>query len=145
MSRHWLVVADSSRTRIFSLEEPPASRLQAVETLDNPEAGAHAQDIDADRPGRAFDSSGRGRHAMGTGVDPVTQSMTRYVKSVGDYLGAACQQGRCNRVMLVAGPRLLGMLRQQLELPPGTDVRELEKNLGQFDINELQSHLPERL
>jgi len=144
MSRHWFVVADNNRTRIFTREEPGA-RLQAVETLDNPEAGAHAQDIDADRPGRAFDNVGVGRHAMGTEVDPVTQGLHRYVKTVTGFLGSACQDGRCNRVMLVAGPRMLGMLRQQLELPPGTDVQELEKNLGQFDVNELQSHLPERL
>jgi protein required for attachment to host cells len=144
MSRHWFVVADNNRTRIFTRDEA-GGRLQTVETLDNPEAGAHAQDIEADRPGRSFDIVGGGRHSMGTEVDPVTQGLLRYVKTVTGYLGAACQDGRCNRLMLVAGPRLLGMLRQQLETPPGTEVLELEKNLGQFDSNELQSHLPERL
>ncbi len=144
MSRHWFVVVDNNRARIFTRDEA-GGRLQAVETLDNPEAGAHAQDIDADRPGRSFDSVGGGRHAMGTEVDPVTQGLLRYVKAVTGYLGTACRDGRCNRLMLVAGPRLLGMLRQQLELPPGTEVLELERNLGQFDSNELQSHLPERL
>lgn len=144
MSRQWFVVADNSRTRIFTREEP-GGRLQAVETLDNPEAGAHAQDIDADRPGRSFDSVGGGRHSMGTEVDPVTQGLLRYVKTVTGFLATASGDGRCNRVVLVAGPRLLGMLRQQLDLPANVEVSEIDKNLGQYDANELVDHLPARL
>ncbi len=144
MSMHWFVVVDAGRTRVLTRDEP-GGRLQTVEIIENPEAGSHARDIDADRPGRAFDSAGAGRHAMGTEVDPVTQSQLRYVKKVTDYLGDACQQGRCSRLMLVAGPRMLGMLRQQLDLPAGAETQELEKNLGQFEINELAAHLPEGL
>lgn len=141
MSSRWIVVADSSQARIFGMDDPQGG-LQQLETLEHPEALKHARDINADRPGRAFDSKGAGRHAMGTAVDPVEQEQIRFAKEIGAYLKAACQDGRCKRLLLVAGPRLLGELRQHLDLPPGVTVSELEKNLGQFDANEIRGHLP---
>jgi protein required for attachment to host cells len=47
--------------------------------------------------------------------------------------------------MLVAGPHLLGQLRQHLDLPADVQVSELEKNLGQYNAREIRTHLPERL
>lgn len=143
MSKHWIVVADNSHARIFTLDDP-AGGLLMVDTLEHPEAREHSRDINADRPGRAFDSKGAGRHAMGASVDPVEQEIIRFSKEVAAHLRAACQDGRCDRLLLVAGPRLLGHLRQHLDLPPEVRVAELEKNLGQFDANEIRSHLPER-
>jgi protein required for attachment to host cells len=144
MSKHWIVVADNSNARIFTVDEPRGGLYQ-VDVLEHPEARGHARDINADRPGRSFDSKGEGRHAMGVAVDPVEQEVIRFSKQVGEHLKAACQDGRCNRLLLVAGPRLLGLLRQHLDLPPDVEVAELEKNLGQYDTREIRSYLPERL
>lgn len=144
MSNHWIVVADNGSARIFTVDDP-RGELQEVETLEHPQAREHSRDINADRPGRAFDSKGEGRHAMGVSVDPVEQEVIRFAKEVGTHLKAACLDGRCKRLMLVAGPRLLGQLRQHLDLPADVQVSELEKNLGQFNAHEIRSHLPERL
>lgn len=144
MSNHWIVVADNSTARIFTVDDPQGDLL-AVDTLEHPAAHERAQDINADRPGRSFDSKGGGRHAMGVSIDPVEQEVIRFAKEVGGYLKAACLDGRCARLLLVAGPRLIGELRQHLDLPPGVQVTELEKNLGQYDAREIRKHLPERL
>jgi protein required for attachment to host cells len=82
---------------------------------------------------------------MGVSVDPVEQEIIRFTKQVGKHVKAACLDGRCNRVMVVAGPHLLGLLRQQFDLPPDVRVTEIEKNLGQYDAREIRSHLPEKL
>jgi len=144
MSKHWIIVADNSVARIFTVEDP-RGELQQVDLLEHPEAHEHARDLNADRPGRSFDSAGEGRHAMGVSVDPVEQEIIRFTKQVGKHVKAACLDGRCNRVMVVAGPHLLGLLRQQFDLPPDVRVTEIEKNLGQYDAREIRSHLPEKL
>lgn len=144
MSNHWIVVADNSTARIFTVEDPEGG-LVAVDTLEHPAAHERAQDINADRPGRSFDRKGGGRHAVGVSVDPVEQEIIRFAKEVGTYLRAACLDGRCARLLLVAGPRMIGELRQHLDLPANVQVTELEKNLGQYDAHEIRSHLPGRL
>ena len=144
MSKHWIVVADRSKARIFTVDDPHGA-LQEVETLDHPEGREHARDINADRPGRAYDSSGQGRHAMGTSVEPMEQDAIRFSKEVSEHLRAACQDGRCNRLLLVAGPDFLGLLRKELNTPPDVRIKEIDKNLCNFDAREIRSHLPDRL
>jgi len=82
---------------------------------------------------------------MGVSVDPVEQEIIRFARQVGEYLKAACLDGRCNRLLLVAGPRLLGRLRQHLDLPPDVRLVEIEKNLGRLNAREIRARLPERL
>lgn len=144
MSNHWIVVADNSSARIFTVDDPHGD-LQQIGMLEHPQAHEHARDLNADRPGRSFDSKGEGRHAMGASVDPVEQEIIRFAKEVCEYLKAACLDRRCNRLLLVAGARLLGQLRQHLDLPPDVQVTELEKNLGQYNAREIRGHLPARL
>jgi len=144
MGEHWIVVADNSRARIFSVDQEDG-RLQPVVTLEHPEGRKQSREINADRPGRAFDNVGEGRHSMGTVVDPVEEERLRFTRRIGDYLRAACIKGRCRRLLLVTGPHQLGLLRKHLELPPGTRVSELGKNLGQYATQDLGKHLPKRL
>jgi protein required for attachment to host cells len=144
MSEHWIVVAESTRARIFSVD-PEDGQLHPVVTLEHPEGRKQAHEINADRPGRVFDIVGEGRHSMGTEIDPVEEDRLRFAKRVNEYLRAACLAGRCKRLLLVAGPHQLGLFRKHLELPPGTTLTELEKNLGHFEAQELRQHLPQRL
>jgi hypothetical protein len=68
MSKHWIVVADQSKARIFTVDDP-RGELQELEQLEHPVGRDQAQTLGSDRPGRSFDSSGQGRHAMGTSVE----------------------------------------------------------------------------
>jgi protein required for attachment to host cells len=140
MSKRWVVVTDNVKTRIYSVAHDDGI-LHPVVTLAHPEGHEKSQDIEADRPGRAYDIVGHGRHGVGTAVDPVEQVRIRYAKRIVEYLRSACQADRCNRLLLVAGPHLLGLIRKHLDLPPGVSVTELEKNLGPFDDHEVQEHL----
>ena len=113
--------------------------------LEHPQARDREQTLTSDRPGRSFDSKGRGRHAMGTTVEPGKQENIRFAKQVADYVQAAHNEGRCNRLLLVAGPPLLGLLREHLKKISGMKISGIEKNLGQYDALEIRKHLPERL
>ena len=145
MSKPWIVVADQSKARIFTVDNPRGP-LQEVEALEHPEGRERIQDLTTDLPGRAFDSSGvGGRHAMGTSVDPRQQEAIRFAKLIAEHVRSGCTQGRCDRLLLVAGPEFLGLLREHLDTINGIDISEIGKNLGQYSSHEIRSHLPERL
>lgn len=144
MSRLWVIVADQSKARIFTVADPRGALLHVGE-LEHPEARDREQTLTSDRPGRSFDSKGQGRHAMGSTVEPGKQENIRFAKQVADHVQAAHNEGRCNRLLLVAGPPLLGLLRESLESLSGMKITEVEKNLGQYDAAEIRQHLPERL
>ncbi|MDH3872449.1 MAG: host attachment protein [Gammaproteobacteria bacterium] len=144
MSRPWIVVADQSKARIFTVDDPQGA-LQEVDHLDHPEARDRSQTLTSDRPGRSFDSGGQGRHAMGTAVEPKEQEAIRFAKQIADHLRTACHEKGCNRLVLVAGPPFLGMLREQLASVNEIAITEIQKNLGQYSPHEIRTHLPARL
>lgn len=144
MSKLWVVVADKSKARIFTVADPRGALLDEG-ILEHPQARDREQTLTSDRPGRSFDSKGQGRHAMGSSVEPDRQETIRFAKHITDHLQAAHYKGRCDRLMLVAGPPLLGLLRENLKTASGMKISELEKNLGQYDAPEIRKHLPERL
>ena len=144
MSRKWVVVADQSRARIFTVDDAHGPLLQ-VDELEHPEARKREQELISDRPGRSFDSAGQGRHAMGTSVEPKKEEAVRFAKQIADYLQVAHHEGRFNRLLLVAGSPLLGLLRDKLKSLSGTKISEIDKNLGQYEAPEIRSHLPDRL
>ncbi|MGD2111970.1 MAG: host attachment protein [Gammaproteobacteria bacterium] len=144
MSKHWIVVADQGRARFFTTASPRGA-LMEVATLDHAEARERTQELRSDRPGRSFDSAGDGRHAMSSPVDPKKQEAIRFAKQIAEYLQQAYNDGRCDELLLVAGPEFLGLLREQLNSAPEFRISEIEKNLGQYDPQEIRAHLPERL
>ena len=144
MSKHWVMVADKSKARIFTVADPRGALMDEV-VLEHPQARQREQALTSDRPGRSFDSKGQGRHAMGTSVEPDQQETIRFAKQIADHVQAAHNEGRCDRLLLVAGPPLLGLLREPLNTLTGLRVSEIEKNLGQYDAREIRKHLPERL
>jgi len=143
MSELWVVVADQSKARIFTVSD--TSTLIAAGELTHPEARDLEQDLKSDRPGRSFDSKGAGSHAMGSEVEPARQETIRFAKQVSDHIHAAYNEKRCGRLVLAAGPRLLGLLRENLKSVSGMEITEVEKNLGQYDAVEIRQHLPKRL
>jgi len=144
MSKHWVVVADKSKARIFTVADPRGALLDEG-ILVHPQARDREQELSSDRPGRSFGSKGQGRHAMGSSVKPDQQETIRFSKQIADHVLAAHNEGRCDRLLLVAGASLLGLLREHLKTPSGLKITEIEKNLGQYDAREIRKHLPERL
>ncbi len=141
----WVVVATSARCRIFT-QKAHAAPLEAVSEFDDPDARLKPGDLNTDRPGRTFDSAGKGRHAMGTAVNAAEQRSIRFAKRVADRLDRARQRGRFSRLVLVADPRFLGHLRHGLH--PATRSRltaEIGKNLAAQDPESIRNHLPYRL
>lgn len=116
MSRDWIAVADRCRCRIFA-QESRHGPLEEVLDLVSSNGSLKNQDINSDRHGRAFDSSGQGRHAMSPSVDPATQEAIRFAKDVSTRLDEARKKKRFSHLYVIAEPRFLGYLRAAFNRP----------------------------
>lgn len=142
---NWVVVADSASAKIFSVAGPRSS-LEERETLDHPEGRLPAGEINADRPGRSFASAGKRRHAMEREVDPKKQGIITFARRVVDLLENARAQGELERLILVAAPEFLGLLREHLSAETKRIVEnEFALNLTGMPADDIRAHLPEKL
>lgn len=145
MNTTWVLVADSSRARIFRAEKPLGG-IEEIETLTHPESRLHEQKITSDFPGRSFDSHGPGRHAMGAKVDVKQHEQHTFAKQICERLDSARGQGKFQQLILVATPALLGLLRKHMSEETAKQVTyQLDKNISRLQAGEIRRYLPERL
>lgn len=113
MSGTWVVVADSSRVRFFSLESRSEPLLE-LDGMVHAEGRMRDQDEVCDRQGGIAGGHGEGGHAFEAKTDLKHHEMEVFAKQIADKL----EHGRVNhdyhKLMLVAPPAFLGVLRQTL-------------------------------
>lgn len=140
-SEWWVVVADSSRARIFEATELP-SPLRELEDLIEPEGRMAGRELLADRPGRSFESVGGARHALVTPTGPRVASRQRFAQRIAERLDRGLGEGSFRKLALVAPPAMLGALRGALS--PQCKVRcalELASDVGRFGRVQIERHL----
>jgi protein required for attachment to host cells len=143
----WVVLVDGARARVVA-NTGPGIDLQPVYEKEDAKAMLPAREIEADRPGRTFDSGGRGdaaaqgRHAYEPPTDPRRKQQADFIKGVAELLEDAALKGSFNRLVLIAPPKALGDLRASLAKTVSRMVsEEIPKDLVDVPMHEL----PERL
>lgn len=146
MTTTYVLVADASRARIFSLESNKDS-LYEIATLTHPQSRLHEHELTSDLPGRVFDSNSvGGRHALEQKSSPKHKEALSFARAIGERLEAARIAGDFEQLVLVAGPPFLGVLREQLSAETSKRVTlEIDKELTRLDAAALRSRLPEKL
>jgi len=141
MSGTWIIVADASRARIF--EKAAASEdIHEKETFTHPASRLHEQELTSDLPGRAFDSKGEGRHAMGAKHDPKQNEAEEFARQLADHVEKARVDHRFDKLNIIAAPAMLGHLRAAMSDEARKLVTlELDKDLTQHSIEDIQQHL----
>lgn len=138
-----IVVADSSRARIFTTDSP-STPLNEIQTMAHPEGRMHEQDMVSDLPGKGAGNSSN--HAYQEIVEPKQQEMIAFAKRTGDYLEDARKADKISSLLVVAAPAFLGELRKQMSDETNEMVAfELDKNLTQHNIEDIRNHLPKYL
>ena len=141
MHEKWLVVADRVGARMMAIRDGGRT-LEPRITLENPDGRLKDGDIDADRPGRSFDSGGEGRHAMSREEAPHERVAADFAREIGATLAKARGEGRLAELVLVAEPRFLGLLRRALNTPTtACVVASVDKSLTHLAAAELVAHL----
>jgi len=108
-----VVVADYAVARFYRLPNA-AVRLELIDALSNPSARTTERELVSGRPGRMFD--------RGTGhpqsFDPRSRHKRifeeNFARSIARRIGRQLAAERADELVVVAGPRLLGLIELQL-------------------------------
>ena len=112
----WVIVASAARARIFETSGR-GKPLEEIADLVNPEERLQRQDLGGHKPGRTFDSQGEGRHAMEAPTDPKDKNALDFAREVVETLEKALHDNRFDALCVIAAPRFLGQLREQMSDP----------------------------
>ncbi len=142
MSMAWVVVADAARARIFSSGQN-TSTLKELETLAHPEGRMHEQKLVSDLPGRRHGASVGGQHSVGDEVEPKKQEAINFARSIADHLDKARAENKFSKLIIIAAPAMLGMLRDSISNETEKLlVEEIDKDLTQHSEEDIRKHLP---
>lgn len=141
MASTWVVSADAGRARIFELNGKER-HLQEIADLVNPEGRASERELNSDAQGRYF---GRGERTQGhsTGdANSVGHANEMFSREVGRYLEKARNEHQFDRLVLVAPPKFLGLLRRSLSKGvQSTVTEEMDKDLSWLDTRDIERHI----
>jgi protein required for attachment to host cells len=112
-----------------------------VAELEHPEAAARESSFASDRPGRAFDSFGAGRHAMAAGETGRDHEARRFARELADRLSRGIGAGEFEYIVLIATPTFLGHLRAALsETASRAVIHEVAKDLTGLDVESIRNY-----
>jgi protein required for attachment to host cells len=116
-----IVVADERQASFYDAVTPK-SPLTERASLHNERSGKRDIEMESDRPGRRFGGTGvggaEGHHHGVTGEkSTVHHELTLFAKEVARKIETDRARNEFDRLVLVAGPKMLGLLRQSLSNP----------------------------
>jgi len=122
----WILVADEFRARLFEAQAKDG-KLEEIDDITYPEGRMQDGEMTRDRLPRVHESVGGARHA----IEPHTSIRDKVHLKFARELAERLEHGRVNHayeeLVLVAGPRFLGLLRSTI----GHEVSKLlVKSIG---------------
>ncbi len=142
MTRVWVLVADSSAAEIYSAPHLHG-QLTLVEKLSHDESRLRSGQLYADAPGRVHDRFGPGRHSMDVRDHLRDEEHHRFARQLNSRLSTAQRQGRYERLVVMASPAFLGVLRETMDKGvSGALELEVPKNLVGHDPQAVADHIP---
>jgi len=140
MNNIWILVAHRSGARLFE-NAGPGKGLNLIEEIAHPEGRLKDGQINADKPGRAFDTFSR-RHSVSQEKGPSDQVTTVFARRLSSLLDKARAQNRYAKLVLVAEPNFLGEPRGALNNQTAALVTStLNKDLINVENRDLPEHL----
>ena len=141
MNKTWVLVANQAEARIYSADRVPKN-LILVDTLTHQEGAAHARDLTSDAPGRVHDRMGSARHSMEPDTGVKEEGRRRFVKEMVGRLESAHFHGDFDRLVLLAAPAVLGVIRKTLSSKlEKVVIKEIPKDVIGQDLEKIQVQL----
>ena len=139
MATTWIIAADESRARVLQVLDRE-QRLSEIDDLVNPAGRAQDRELQTDAEPR-FNGSQGGPASDSERQGAVEHSARTFAKEVGRYLDKARNEHRYDQLIIVAPPKVLGMMRKEL----GKEVEklvadELPKDLSWFNAREIERY-----
>lgn len=141
MEPTWIVVADSARARFFR-RGSRWQEMEEVEVLTHPESRLHDGDLKTGGEGRQYESSASASRATDPQVSPSEKEAADFAREVAAKLQDARTGNHYKKLVLVAPPKFLGLLRDTLDAATATCItQELDKNLVQHEVQAIRDTL----
>jgi len=146
-----IVVADRSEARFYDMVSFTGA-LQPAGTLTDAKARLHERDLVSDRPGRVFDHaappSGRrgavAHHGTGGERSAREHEAESFAREIAKALEVATREHRLDRIVLMAAPAFLGLLREALPRAVKSVIfAEVHKDLVHQTDDVVRQHLPQ--
>lgn len=116
----WIVVVDSGRGKIY-VQDKHNSELQEEVDLVHPSARLRGVELSSDRPGKHVGAFGQGQHVFDARTNVKDHEVEIFAKEIAERLETGRTSGQYQKLVLMAPPEFLGVLRGQLS----DGVREL--------------------
>jgi protein required for attachment to host cells len=112
----WILVATASRARLFHAGAR-SKGWELVTEREHPESRAAGHELLADKPGTTRQSGGETSRSsmMDPRTDPKEVEAKKFAHELGKLLAKGVDDGAYHRLVLVAPPQVLGLLRAELE------------------------------
>lgn len=140
----WIVTANAGCAHFFS-QETPSAPLEKIDEIFNDKSSLHTADTESDRIGQHAASSSK--HSVGAPTQPSGYQPNQtpaehhaelFAREVSRFLLHGYQDGHFQRVVLMASPEFLGVLRSVLDARlAAVVVKEINKDYTQCSVPEL--------
>lgn len=105
----WVLTANRSFAKVYQVKNLGRD-FEEVYHVEHPDGRKKGSEIYSDRPGRAFDSVGGGRHALGETVDAHEHDQQVFTKQLAHYLQEGLENKAYDGLAIVAPAHFLGDL-----------------------------------
>lgn len=144
MEKVWVVVADSTRSRIFEAVAPARAKLCEIDNLVNPEGHEQSDESVTDVLG-PFHGGGQQHHGhieTAREENSVEQAGAVFARTISEVLRNARTDHRYDGLRVFAPPKFLGLLRQNLDKET-RELLEMEtaKDISWLDMHEIERYL----
>ncbi|MGZ8290130.1 MAG: host attachment protein [Telluria sp.] len=144
MQTTWVIAADSSRARIFEMEKDN-QHLREIEDMVNPEGRQDGREIQTDAAGRFSLGRGTQGHTSQPQSTPQQHDVELFSKQLGRYIDKACDEHRFDSLCVIAPPKFLGLIRENLSDQSRKAVQEeIPKDIAWFEEREIEDYLRTR-
>ncbi len=138
---HWILVANGSEARIYAAGAL-LSDLAVVRTLDHPKSRMRSRELDSDDRGRTREGPNLPHSAMDGYDTPQDREVVVFGREVAEVLRQGLDDRAYERLIVVAPPRFLGVLRDVWSPRVAARVvASLDRDWTDFEADAL----PERL
>jgi protein required for attachment to host cells len=110
----WILVSDACRATMYATEKR-GDEWEVVGSYTHPESRLKNSELSSTEPGHSAKSKGGSRHtALEPTTTPKQAEMEHFAQQLADVLSAGTMQRSFEKVVLVAPPHFLGLLRHRL-------------------------------
>lgn len=141
----WVLVADRSRARLYHVLPEKQRPFPVLKAFVHEAGRLLRHEVESDIPGRIYHPGGA-RSLVEPHEDVEHRESRKFAAEINDYLEQACRERRFDRLIVVAPPDFLGVLRE--ERPASVQkcvIHEVGKELAGLSDAQLQERLDDIL